>query len=71
MSDEDRPSLAIAIRELKERRNNYHARRASFVANGESGVYTEGAAAEVLASYDKTLAELDSAIAVLERLRSA
>jgi hypothetical protein len=63
VSDEDRPSLAIAIRELKERRNNYAARRDSFAR--------EGAYAEVVASYDKTLVEIDGALALLERLRSA
>jgi hypothetical protein len=56
-------TLTVAIRELKERRNNYAARRDSFAR--------EGAYAEVVASYDKTLAEIDGAIAVLERLRGA
>jgi hypothetical protein len=56
-------TLTVAIRELKERRNNYAARRDSFAR--------EGAYAEVVASYDATLAEIDGAIAVLERLRSA
>jgi hypothetical protein len=53
--------LAIAIRELKERRNNYAAQRAH--------LDTRVAVPEVLASYDATLAEIDGAIAVLERLR--
>jgi hypothetical protein len=62
-SETDRSAIAVAVRELKERRNNYAARRDSFAR--------EGAYAEVLASYDTTLAEIDGAIAVLERLRSA
>ncbi len=52
--------LAIALRELRERRNNYAARHASMVASQ--------AVPEVIASYEKTLAEVDAAIAAVERL---
>lgn len=56
----DRPALAVAVRELKERRNNYHSAQLRAVIGG--------AYAEVINSYDATLAEIDGAIAAIERL---
>ena len=54
------PDLAIALRELRERRNSYAARHAQMVASQ--------AAPEVIASYEKTLAEVAGAIAAIERM---
>ncbi len=58
------PALAVALRELKERRNNWAASLAQLQAKGgdEGGDF-------VTASYERTIAEVDEAIAAVKMLK--
>jgi hypothetical protein len=56
----DRGDLSTAAFELKERRNNYDATRQQFIRAGTDQ--------EVVAVWDKRIAEVDAAIECVERL---
>lgn len=58
-SDSDRIALATAVRELTERRNNYRARLAHL---------TERTDPHVREVYERAVAEVEAAIAAVERL---
>lgn len=62
--DASTDALAVAIRELKERRNNWAASLAQLQARGgdEGGDF-------VTTSYERTIAEVDGAIAAVKRIK--